>query len=298
MPNLTLTTPLDGLLATTTVAAALTYLGGTQTANLVWCGPASGSAGAATFRALVEADMPDLSATYATVNGTNNLVAGKVVRFEVVGAGIGLPGSTTVGAAILGLANPGAIAFLRLNANASVDALSAADYKTALNISDYDPSNVNITNGSAVLSNLTTGNAVITGGSIPYSILTGAPASFDPANPGNIGTGTQGTGQFTELSGSEFVMSFGYFNGNNRFRLYGGTAAGCLWLTDNNAADFDRLQIGGTSASFPALKRVGAAVEIRLADDSGTAVIIAKPPTSNPGPGILWNNGGTPAIGT
>lgn len=27
-------------------------------------------------------------------------------------------------------------------------------------------------------------------------------------------------------------------------------------------------------------------------------VIISKLPTSNPGPGILWNNGGTPAIGT
>lgn len=27
-------------------------------------------------------------------------------------------------------------------------------------------------------------------------------------------------------------------------------------------------------------------------------VIISKLPTSNPGPGILWNDGGTPAIGT
>lgn len=237
MADLTVSSNIDTLMQSANYAAALTLLGGTPAANLVWCGPSSGSAGAATFRALVEADMPDLSATYATVDGTNNLVAGKVVRFEVVGAGIGLPGSTTVGAAILGLANPVAIAFLRLNANASVDALSAADYKTALNISDYDPSNVNITNGSAVLSNLTTGNAVITGGSIPYSILTGAPAAFDPANPGNIGTGTAGTGTFTLLACSAGSAAA------PAYTFQGHTGTG-LYLDSNN---FPNIAIAGVS---------------------------------------------------
>lgn len=60
MPDLTLTTPLDALLATTTAAGALAYLGETKGANLVWCGPASGSAATPTFRALVAADIPSL----------------------------------------------------------------------------------------------------------------------------------------------------------------------------------------------------------------------------------------------
>lgn len=75
MPDLTLTTPLDGLLATTTVAGALTYLGETKSANLVWCGPVSGSAAAPTFRALVAADIPSLN--YSTFSGAYADLTGK-----------------------------------------------------------------------------------------------------------------------------------------------------------------------------------------------------------------------------
>jgi hypothetical protein len=39
----------------------------TQAANLVWAGPASGSAAAPTFRSLAAADVPDVSSTYLTV---------------------------------------------------------------------------------------------------------------------------------------------------------------------------------------------------------------------------------------
>jgi hypothetical protein len=42
-------------------------------------------------------------------------------------------------------------------------------------------------------------------------------------------------------------------------------------LTDDAAATFDRLQFGGTSASFPALKRNSAVLETKLADDSAYA---------------------------
>jgi len=77
-------------------------------------------------------------------------------------------------------------------------------------------------------------------------------------------------------------------------------------LCRNNANAL--LQIAGTSASFPAIKRNAAAINLRLADDSadaaltcgdltasGTATII--PPTTDPGiAGALWNDGGTLAI--
>ena len=47
-----------------TLAASLA----TQTANRVWAGPTTGSAAAPTFRALVSADIPDLSGTYQPLN--------------------------------------------------------------------------------------------------------------------------------------------------------------------------------------------------------------------------------------
>jgi hypothetical protein len=48
-------------------------------------------------------------------------------------------GTTTVGDALCILTNPGAITFLRVNADNSVTALSAADFKTALSITTFDP---------------------------------------------------------------------------------------------------------------------------------------------------------------
>jgi hypothetical protein len=49
------------------------------------------------------------------------------------------------------------------------------------------------------------------------------------------------------------------------------TADGNICLTNNAITDFGRLQFGGTTPSFPALKRTGAALEAKLADDSAYA---------------------------
>jgi hypothetical protein len=46
------------------------------------------------------------------------------------------------------------------------------------------------------------------------------------------------------------------------------TGDGVLRLTNNGNTDFNRLQFGGTTSSFPALKRSGATLQVRLADDS------------------------------
>lgn len=50
---------------------------------------------------------------------------------------------------------------------------------------------------------------------------------------------------------------------------------GVVRLINNAATDFSRLQFGGTSASFPAIKRNGAALDVRLANDSAYAAINA-----------------------
>lgn len=53
-----------------TTSGTLTGTLATQTANYVFAGPTTGSAAAPTFRALVAADIPDISATYLTLTGT------------------------------------------------------------------------------------------------------------------------------------------------------------------------------------------------------------------------------------
>lgn len=50
-----------------------------------------------------------------------------------------------------------------------------------------------------------------------------------------------------------------------------GTASGRLLLSNSGLTNFDMLQFGGTSASFPALKRSATALHIRLANDSAFA---------------------------
>ena len=42
-----------------------------------------------------------------------------------------------------------------------------------------------------------------------------------------------------------------------------------MW--NNSGSGFDRLQFGGVSSSFPAFKRNGVTMEVKLADDSGFA---------------------------
>ena len=51
---------------------------------------------------------------------------------------------------------------------------------------------------------------------------------------------------------------------------------GNVLLQDNAAATFGRLQLGGTTSSFPSIKRAGAGINIRLADDSAYADLVTQ----------------------
>ena len=55
----------------------------------------------------------------------------------------------------------------------------------------------------------------------------------------------------------------------------GSPSDGVLRLSNYAITDFDRIQFGGTTASFPALKRSGAGLQIRLADDTDFAPFYA-----------------------
>jgi len=60
-----------------------------------------------------------------------------------------------------------------------------------------------------------------------------------------------------------------------------GVSDGVMRLQDSTAATFNRLQFGGTTSSFPALKRNGAALDVRLADDSAYAALVGSQLTAN-----------------
>ncbi len=77
------------------------------------------------------------------------------------------------------------------------------------------------------------------------------------------------------------------FVGNNvsaaNFTFNGGTrsyinspSSGVLGLYNNAGSDFGRLQFGGTTSSFPALKRSSTTLQARLADDSAFAPVQGK----------------------
>jgi hypothetical protein len=71
---------------------------------------------------------------------------------------------TTVGANLAGLTNPGAITFLRVNANNTVSALSAADFRTAIG------AGTSSTTGTVTSINLTAGTGItVSGGPITSS---------------------------------------------------------------------------------------------------------------------------------
>jgi hypothetical protein len=78
---------------------------------------------------------------------------------------------------------------------------------------------------------------------------------------------------------------------------------GRILLIDNTEADFNRLQFGGTTSSFPSLKRNGTAIDVRLADDSnyaqfntGATFIKGSGTTSSTTALLVQNSAGTAAL--
>jgi hypothetical protein len=71
-------------------------------------------------------------------------------------------------------------------------------------------------------------------------------------------------------AGAVNIATTGEFIFGARSRL-SSPADGVVLLRNSAGSDFSRISFGGTTASFPAMKRNGTALETRLADDSGYA---------------------------
>src|SRR5574343_364076 len=89
---------------------------------------------------------------------------------------------------------------------------------------------------------------------------------------------TSGTQRFY-VTNSGYTFS-NHFQSGGEYQFTSGNrlqapSSGVLVLTNHDATTWNRLSFGGTTSSFPALKRSSATLQVRLADDSAYAQIDA-----------------------
>lgn len=193
---------------------------------------------------------------------------------------------TTVGLAFVGLTNPSAVTFARINADNTVTALSAADMRTALGV-DAAGSGVTSAIGTAgqisvsgatgavtfSLPSALTGIQSITGGAANFLLVAGTGNSrtitLQTTTSGGVATTalTIGATQNAAFVGSIDLGASSQLTFATRSKLRSG-ADGNIQLGNNGNTDFALLQFGGTTSSFPSLKRSGAILQARLGDDS------------------------------
>jgi len=125
------------------------------------------------------------------------------------------------------------------------------------------------TSGTALGMNLTSG---FVGNFIDFRVA-GAATTFRVTAAGVVTTGgTIASGG--NVSGSSFIAGSNY---SITSKSVLSSASDGIWNMSNNAGtDFSRLQFGGTTSSFPALKRSSTTIAVRLADDSADAPLTAS----------------------
>jgi hypothetical protein len=89
-----------------------------------------------------------------------------------------------------------------------------------------------------------------------------------------------GSAQTEAVANSFYGQGYYGLRSNNRVLIAGslirGLGTGVLGLQDSGETTFSRLVFGLDTNAFPAIKRNGAAIDFRLADDSGSASISAN----------------------
>jgi hypothetical protein len=209
-----------------------------------------------------------------TVNSNSLLGAGDVAVQETLVSGTNIKTLNSV--SLLGAGNivlaatpsgvAGAIQFSNGSAFAS-DATNLFwdDTNKRLGVGTNSPSATAHFKGSGTTSSTTSLLVQNSAGTAALTITDDRNATFGSAvsTGGNI------------ISGANVqAVSTGYFILQNRL-LISSPSVGILKLGNNNDNDFSRLQFGGTTSSFPSIKRNGTAIDFRLADDSAFAPINA-----------------------
>lgn len=94
------------------------------------------------------------------------------------------------------------------------------------------------------------------------------------------------TGTFTSTLVTGAAAAIGWSGAS----LLKNSSDGVIRLSNNAGTDFGRLQFGGTTSSFPAIARNGAAFQLRLADDSAYTNLTAATITATAFSGPLTGN--------
>jgi hypothetical protein len=125
-------------------------------------------------------------------------------------------------------------------------------------------------NGSGVLTPVT--KASLVSGYAPLA----SPTFTGTVEAGSIITsgGITATGGHIVAGGVVQAGSGSSFEIKDRSR-FSSSSDGVVLLSNNAAIDFNRLQLGGTTSGYPAIKRNGTGIDFRLADDSANANITA-----------------------
>jgi hypothetical protein len=88
-----------------------------------------------------------------------------------------------------------------------------------------------------------------------------------------------GVSKFKVDNSGNLFSTAGLYSGGltlSQFVILSGISSGVARISNQLGTDFNRLQLGGTTSSFPAIKRNGTAIDFRLADDSAYCSITAS----------------------
>ncbi|MEQ1828529.1 MAG: hypothetical protein ABL921_21380 [Pirellula sp.] len=149
-----------------------------------------------------------------------------------------------------------------------------------------------------------------------WATLSGKPATFPPSAHSHVqadvtglrttdvptfaGLTTTGNCNVAQLisSGPVYTDAQVQLTGNFRLSSAGG-GDGIGTLLGAGGTGWNRLNLGGTTSAFPAIKRSGTQIHTRLADDTGWASLQTGPVTYNgnmtvgTGVNAVWNTAGT-----
>jgi hypothetical protein len=196
-----------------------------KTANNFLAAP-NASAGVPTFRAIVAADIPTLNqnttGTASNVTGTVAIANGGTGATTNTAARTNL-GATTLGGNLFTITNPSAITFPRFNADNTVSALSAADFRTAIG-AGTGSGTVTSVGGTGTVNGITLSGTVTSSGNLTLggtlsgvSLTTQVSGTLPFANGGTGATtrqdamdalaGAVTSGQYLRGNGTDVLMS-------------------------------------------------------------------------------------------
>jgi hypothetical protein len=236
----------------------------------------------------------DLTATTMVVTNattTNLVVTGSAsLPATSVTGDLTVSGTLTAGAlAVSGVSSGGAVTapyFTATSTSQSSDfqqltATHATTTSLFVNTALFNGASI----GATATSSFSSAGALSMGGHLSF----GTDNTFDFGASGANRARNAYIGGFVTAAGS--LRTPGYLELGNTSHIYS-AGQGIIGLYDQaTEATFNRLQLGGTTSAFPSIKRNGAGIDFRLADDSAYANIAAAGLTLSSALGI--SSGGT-----